>query len=297
MSALLAVIWGSSFLWIAVAIDHVDVTVVPLFRCGFGVLALLPFRRARVAIERADWARFVFLGICWMGVPFLLYPLAEQTVNTSITGMLNGGLPIVTAVVTAIFTRSAPSPYRMTAVLLGGVGIAAISLSSIHDSTDGDHLGADAKGIGLLLVALVCYAIAANVARPMQVKYGALPTMLWIEATAVVWSLPLGIRGVARSDFTWSAVGALFALGAVGTGVAFAFYGVLLTRAGPVRGMIGIFFTPIVGTLLGVTVRDDQLHAVALVGMAIVIAGAMMTSRPEPGTRRTIETAAATATD
>jgi drug/metabolite transporter (DMT)-like permease len=55
--------------------------------------------------------------------------------------------------------------------------------------------------------------------------------------------------------------------------------------------MIGIFFTPVVGLLLGVTVRDDELHAVAIVGMLVVIAGAMLTSRPEP--RRAPRAAAA----
>ena len=43
--------------------------------------------------------------------------------------------------------------------------------------------GADATGIVLLLIALICYAVAANLARPVQVEYGALPTMLWIEIT------------------------------------------------------------------------------------------------------------------
>ncbi len=281
MSVVVALIWGSSFLWIAIAIDHVSVTVVPLARCGFGALALGCVRAARQPIERADRGRFVFLGLCWMAVPFLLYPLAERTVNTSITGMLNGGLPIVTTVVTAMFTRTVPSRWRMLAVVVGGIGITAISLSSIEDS-GGSRLGADRGGIGLLLAALLCYAVAANVARPMQNKYGALPTMLWIEISAIVWSMPLGLHGLANSHFTWSALGALLALGSVGTGVAFAFYGVLLHRAGTVRGMIGIFFTPIVGTILGVTFRDDELRPITLAGMGVVIVGAVMTSRPEP---------------
>jgi len=277
MSALLALIWGSSFLWIAIAIDHVDVTVVPLARCLFGVIALGMFPNARRSIDRVDWPRFAFLGLCWGALPFLLYPIAEQTVNTSITGMLNGGLPIVTALVTAAFTRVAPSPFRIAAVITGGAGIALISLSSL-----GDETSADAKGIAFLLIALVCYAIAANVARPMHVKYGALPTMLWITTFGLLWSLPLGLNGLRHSDFTWSAIGALVALGAIGTGVAFAFYGVLLHRAGPVRGMIGIFFTPIIGTILGIAFRDDRLHGAAIAGMGIVIVGAAMTSRPEP---------------
>ena len=268
--------WGSSFLWIAIAIDHVDVTVVPLARCAFGALALLAFPKARRSLDRADWPRFIFLGLAWMAIPFLLYPIAEQTVNTSITGMLNGALPIVTTVVTAIFTRALPSPFRIVAVIIGGAGITLISLSSV-----GEDKGADTKGIVLLLLALVCYAIAANVAPPAQAKYGPLCTMLWIEILGTAWSLPLGLNGLRHSEVTVAAVGALLILGAIGTGLAFAIFGVLLSRAGPVRGMIGIFFTPIVGTILGITFRDEQLHLGAIVGMAVVIVGAVMTSRPE----------------
>lgn len=277
LSLAVAVIWGSSFLWIAIAIDHVASAVVPLARCVFGVAALALFPSARRAFRREHLPLFVGTGLIWMAVPFLLYPIAEQTVNTSITGMINGGLPVVTTIVTAGFTRTLPSRRRMLAVTVGATGIAMISLASV-----GDDAGADVRGIVLLLVALVCYAVAANIARPLQTAYGALPTMLWITVFGAVWSLPLGIAGFRDSEFTWSALGALFALGFVGTGIAFAIYGVLLHRAGPVRGMIGIFFTPVVGLLLGVSIRDDELHAIAIVGMLVVIVGAVLTSRPEP---------------
>jgi drug/metabolite transporter (DMT)-like permease len=90
------------------------------------------------------------------------------------------------------------------------------------------------------------------------------------------------VIGLARGGIDIQALGALVMLGAVGTGIAFALYGVLLSRAGTVRGMIGIFFTPIVGTILGVAVRGDTLHSLAILGMLIVIVGAVMVSRPEP---------------
>ena len=43
-----------------------------------------------------------------MAIPFLLYPIAESTVSSSITGMINGGLPVVSAVVTAFWVRRSP---------------------------------------------------------------------------------------------------------------------------------------------------------------------------------------------
>jgi drug/metabolite transporter (DMT)-like permease len=272
MTAAVAAMWGSSFLWIAIAIDHVDASVVPLGRCVFGAIVLAAMPAARRRIERRDWPRFALLGLMWMAIP-----IAEQTVSSSITGMINGGLPVVSAVVTALWLRRRPSLFRMVAVVVGFAGIAVISVSSVDEGTS-----ADVKGLALLAIAVLCYALAANVARPMYPKYGSLAPMLWMTIIASVMSLPYATVGLARHGFDLAALGALFMLGAMGTGVAFAIYGVLLSRAGTVRGMIGIFFTPIVGTVLGVTVRGDRLHPLSLVGMGTVLVGAVMVSRPEP---------------
>lgn len=132
-----------------------------------------------------------------------------------------------------------------------------------------------------LLIALLCYATAVNVAQPLQAKYGSLTTMLWIEVCALIWTLPLGIPALWRSEFNVGALCALAALGALGTGMAFVVYGTLLNRAGTVRGMIGTFFTPIVATVLGILFRDEEIHPIAIAGMFIVICGAVLTSRPE----------------
>ena len=137
LSAVIAVVWGSSFLWISIAIDHVEAPVVPLGRNFFGVLALSFFPMARHGIERSDWGRIAVLSLVWMGIPFLLFPIAEETVSSAVTGMLNGGLPVIAVVVTALFVRRAPSPYRVAAVFVGFIGIAIISWSSISADDDG----------------------------------------------------------------------------------------------------------------------------------------------------------------
>lgn len=276
MTVGIALIWGASFLFISIAIDHVATPVVPMARLFFGVIALALIPSARGRIERSDLPMFVFLGFSWMALPFLLYPLAEETVSSAVTGMINGGLPVMSVIVTAFFVRRVPSRQRMLAVVIGFGGIVIISLASV-----GDGVSASVHGVLFLILALFCYAVSVNLAQPLQAKYGSLTTLLWVEMIALVWTLPIGIPALADSTFTWGAFTSLVALGAVGTGVAFALYGVLLHRAGTVRGMIGTFFTPIVATFLGVVFRDEHVHAGALAGMCVVIVGAVLTSRPD----------------
>jgi drug/metabolite transporter (DMT)-like permease len=275
MSALMALIWGSSFLLIAIAIDDVDPGLVPLARVGFGAIALALVPAARRRLPRHTYPRLVFLGLVWMAIPFLLFPLAEQTTSSAVAGMINGALPVVTVAVTAVFVRAAPSRYRVAAVLVGFIGIALVSAGSLSEGG-----GADLRGISMLIAAVLCYAVAVNVAAPLQRAHGSLPVILHVQIFAVLWTLPGGLSAFEPSDITVEAFVSLLILGAIGTGAAFALYGLLLARTGPVRGMIGTFFTPVVAVVLGALVRSEPLHPLALAGMAVIIVGAAMTSRP-----------------
>lgn len=272
----MALTWGSSFILIDIAIDHFHVAVVPLGRTAFGAIALIALPSARQRIDRSDYPVLLVLGGTWMAFPFLLYPLAEQTVSSSIAGMMNGALPVVVAVVTAIWTSTMPSSRRVLAIIVGFTGILLIALPSI-DSGD----AASPQGIGFLLLALVSYAVSTNLARPLQAKYSPASLMLHVELVACVLSLPYGLYGISQSNFAWSSLMALVALGALGTGYAFTLFSVLLKRTGIARSMIPTYFTPVVGTILGVGLNNEPLVWLSVLGMGVVVVAAWLTSLPD----------------
>ena len=272
----MALTWGSSFLLIKIAIRDFDSSVIPLGRTAFGAAALLLIPSARKRIAKEHWPRLLTLGFVWMAFPFLLYPLAEETVSSAITGMMNGGLPVVVTVVTAIWVRSVPSPRRMLAVLVGFSGIAFIAVPSIREGST-----ADAKGITLLLLALLSYAVAINLARPLQAVYSPATLMLHVELVALLMSLPFGLWGISQSTFSWPALSALALLGVLGTGFAFVLFALLTKRTGAVRSMIPTYFTPIVGAVLGKVFNNEPILWISVFGMLVVIIGAWLTSLPE----------------
>lgn len=276
MTSAVALTWGASFLFIAIAIDHVATGVVPIARLGFGALALACFPAARKRIAKEDMLRVALLGLVAMTLPFYLYPLAEKSVSSSITGMINGSIPVTTVMAAAILTRTMPSRRRALAVLIGFSGITLISFGSV-----GDGKGASIHGVMFLLAATCCYAFTSILSREMQMKYGTLTVLLWQELFALLFSLPLGIPAFFDSSFSWSALFALMVLGAFGTGFAYVMYGMLMVRAGAVRGVIGVFFTPIVATILGLLFRNEKVSLLSVIGMCVVIVGAYFTSRPD----------------
>ena len=272
----MALTWGSSFLLIDIIIRDAPTTFVPFGRSFFGMVALFFVPHSRETIDRSHRPRLLILGLIWMAMPFLLFPLAERTVASSIAGMMNGALPVVVAVVTAIWVRKSPSIQRMTAVVVGFLGIVLIAAPSIREGSS-----ADLKGIIYLVLALLCYAVGLNIARPLQAIYSPASLMLRVVAISTVISAPLGLVAMTRATFSLSMIGATIVLGALGSGIAFLLFGTLLKRTGPVRAMIPTYFTPIVGTFLGVFFNDEKILLLSILGMLIVTFGAWLTSRPE----------------
>ena len=275
----MALTWGSSFLLIDIIIRYAPTSFVPFGRSFFGMVALFLVPGSRNKVAREHWPKIWVLGLIWMALPFLLFPIAERTVASSIAGMMNGALPVVVIIVTSVWMRTIPSTQRIVAVLVGFLGIVLIAVPSINEGTS-----ADAKGVFFLIAALMCYAVALNIARPLQAIYPPATLMLRVVLISTVLSAPLGLYALRTTTFTFALFGATFVLGALGSGIAFLLFGTLLTRTGTVRAMIPTYFTPIVGTLLGVLFNDEKVLSLSLVGMLIVIFGAWLTSRPDSTT-------------
>jgi drug/metabolite transporter (DMT)-like permease len=272
----LVLIWGSSFLFIAVGLDHFHPGLVSLLRVGFGAatLAFVP-RARRTPIQREDWPRLLLLSAVWIALPLTLFPVAQQWIDSAVAGMLNGAMPIFTAVVSVMLLRELPGPRQLVGLVVGFAGVVAISWPSAGAD------GTAALGVALVLAATVCYAVATNMVAPLQQRYGSLPVIARVEWLALPLVLPYGIVGLADSEFAWSSLAATMAVGVLGTGLAFVLMGTLSGRVGATRASFITYLIPVVALVLGVVFRSEAVAAVAVVGSALVIAGAALSSRRE----------------
>jgi drug/metabolite transporter (DMT)-like permease len=82
-------IWGSSFLLIAIGLDAFEPGLITWLRVGLGALVLALVPRARRPIDAEDRPRLLALSVLWVGIPFTLFPIAQQHVNSAVAGMLS----------------------------------------------------------------------------------------------------------------------------------------------------------------------------------------------------------------
>jgi drug/metabolite transporter (DMT)-like permease len=277
------VIWGSSFYFIAEGLESFAPGVITFLRIVFGFATLSVFPAVRRRVDRTDWPRVAVLAFTWFAFPLTMFPFAEERVSSSLTGMLNGATPLFVAAVATILLRRLPGRYQIIGLVVGFTGVLLIAAPSLGDGSS------SVVGVVLVLLALSSYGISFNLAVPLQQRYGSLPVLWRAQAIAIVLTAPLGLAGAPDSDVEAGPLLAILALGALGTGVAYVLAGALAGRVGATRASVTTYLIPVVALVLGVVLRDESVATLSLVGSAVVLSGAWLTSRsdaPNPATAR-----------
>jgi drug/metabolite transporter (DMT)-like permease len=268
-------IWGGSFLFIAIGLDAFEPGVVTFLRIAFGAATLALVPGARRAIPREDLPSIALLGFTWMALPLTLFPIAQQWIDSSVAGMLNAAMPLLTVLIAWLVFRTPTGPRRLFGV---GVGLVGIVLIGIPEATTA---GTNALGVGLVVLAVASYGVAVNLAGPLQQRHGSLPVTARALVFSAVLTLPYGVWGIPASSFAWDSLTASVAVGAGGTGLAFAMAATLTGRVGAVRTSTITYVIPVISIVLGVVFRDERVTGLAIAGTVVVLLGAWLSSRTE----------------
>jgi drug/metabolite transporter (DMT)-like permease len=274
MLAGVAVTWGASFLFIDIGLDHFAPALVAFGRIGFGAATLAVLPAARGPVPGSEWRDIAVVAVTWMALPFLFFAIAQQWIDSSLAAMINAATPLMTALVAALFVKQLPSRLQGIGLVVGFVGVVAISLPTVGG-------GSSAAGVGLVLLAALLYGLAFNVLAPLQRRNGSLPVIWRAQLLAAALLLPFAVWGATESDFAWSSLLAVAALGSLGTALAFFWFTTLVGRVGSTRGSVAIYVVPVIAIILGAALNDERVHLAALAGTALVLGGAYLTSRPK----------------
>ena len=269
-------IWGSSFLFMDIALDTEHPGLVAWLRPLLGLAFMAGVPSARRPVDRSDNPRLFLLGLLWMAVPLSMFPLAQTWIDSSIAGMMNSGMPVTTLIAGATLFGVATHRVQVVGVAVGIVGLLMIGIptASVGDTS--------AVGVLLVVLAVSCYGVAANIAGPLQRRYGSPAVLLRVLVVASLATTPWGLVGLAGSGFAWSAVAANLAVGVGGTGIAYVAAASLIGRVGPVRMSAVTYVVPVVAAVLGVTVLGETLGVLQVSGALVLVGGAWLTTRSGP---------------
>src|SRR3954469_2811362 len=213
-----AAVWGSSYMFIKVALDDFSEGAIVCLRTALGAALLLSFAAHRGVLGdlrgRVRW--MAIIAVVQVIAPFLLITYGENRISSSLTAILISVVPIFTALLALRFDHAERSQgWALVGIVIGIVGVAM--LFGLDLSGSGDELA----GGGMMLLAALGYAISWMLVKHKMA--GAAPEAV-AGGTRVVAALapaPLLLAAPPTSAPSFDAVASLLALGAGGTGIAF----------------------------------------------------------------------------
>jgi drug/metabolite transporter (DMT)-like permease len=272
--ALLALIWGSAFLWIKLAIRGLSPVEVTLTRLALGAAVLyviVAVRRLPMPRSPAVWAHIAIAALFANAAPYLLFALGEQRVASSTAGMLNATTPLWTVVI-ALATRHQKmiSTWQGAGLIFGFSG--ALLIFAPWQSASGFA----STGAIECLAAAASYGISYVYMDRYLARQGINPVTLsacQLLVAAALLAISLGVTGAQAPQLDLTVVASVAILGVVGTGAAYVLNYQIITSEGATIASTVTYLLPVVAIVLGVSVLGERVTMPAIAGVALVLAG------------------------
>ncbi|MCW2715791.1 MAG: cyeA [Frankiales bacterium] len=271
----MSMLWGVPYLLIKVALEELSPASLVLLRCALSAAVLLPWALARGEVRPVlrHWKPLLLFTALEMTGPWLLLAYAEQSLSSSLTGLLIALVPIVAA----IAGRLAGEQDRFDAVRLFGMVLGILGVGAV--------LGLDLHGGQAMAVAAVALVVLGYGTAPLVVtrSLSGVPSTgisaVALGLTSLVY-LPRGLPPLVLEPLpTARVVVAVLLLALVCTVAALLLFFALIREVGPNRALAITFVNPAVAVLAGIVVLSEPLTGGMLVGFPLILLGCVLATR------------------
>jgi drug/metabolite transporter (DMT)-like permease len=285
--AIVAAIWGASYLFIKVAVDEVEPTAMMFFRLVLASAVLLPVlawregaRKAVADVRATGWRAFA-VGFLNAALPFVLIAWGEKYVDSGVAAIANATVPIFVVLLALRFNPSERVyGVRLVGILVGFAGVGVL----VGLNPEGGWWAV--AGTLAIVVASLSYASANHFVQHNYSGTAPLVTATVSCGTAVLILLPFAVAQWPDELPSWEAIGSIVALGVFGTAVALLFYYRLLNGYGAARASLVTYLLPPVALVYGFLILDEKVTLNAGLGLVLILAGVALGSGAAARLRR-----------
>lgn len=283
----LALIWGSSFLFIKWGVTEMPVMLVVAGRLGMGLCFLFGAMlvRGQGLPRRELWRSLLIVAIANNVIPWFMLAWGEQYVSSGLAAVLNATTPLFSVMLASTWGDETFVPAKGVGLLLGFMGVVVLIGADLRD-----FFAANSRvllGELAVIVASVGYAVGAVYGRrsfrgesPLQLATGQL-------LIAFLIILPLALLPINHPTALPSpkALLGIATLGFLGSGFAYLLFYSLLAEVGATRTVIVTYLLPIVAIFLGWAVQGEALTWQMVGGMALILGGIGLVNRGQAAPR------------
>ena len=276
--AILAVIWGSSFILMKRGLEVFNYMQVANARIFIAFITLIPLMpKAFKLVKRRHFFPILITALLGNGIPAILFAKAQTYLDSSLVGILNSTVPLFTIIIGFLFFKIKPNNANIIGVLVGLLGVLFLTINSINTKIMLD------KYVFIVILATIFYAVSMNVIKNYLQDFNASS----ITAIAFLIIGPFSIVYLSNTDFlyqlnshpsAYKALGYIALLSIFGTSMASIIFNKLLNRSTAIFTSSITYLIPIVAIFWGVI--DGEIITINhIVGFIIILCGVYLVNR------------------
>ncbi len=267
--------WASSY----AITRHVVATVPPVlfaflrFAIASGALLLLTALRKQPANEtmQGKWGPIMILSLTGITLYQVFFNFSLQHTSASAGALIQGFIPISTAILAAIFLKEKLTPLQMGGIFISVTGVVLIGFTNQPQAAGGNTF----LGNLLMIAAVLCWATYTVVAK----KQAAVdPLWLITRLTIIGTILLVPITIMEMKDQSWPSISpsgwaAIAYMGIVTSALGYIWFNSALQHISASQAGVFINLDPVIGALIAVTFLGEHVHIWQIVGAALTMIG------------------------
>jgi drug/metabolite transporter (DMT)-like permease len=268
------IIWGSTYLFIAIAVETIPplAAVSTRFVAAGLILAAIVLRRGgTMRVSLRELASCVLIGCLLPGANAVLF-FAEREVPTGLASLLIASVPLL-VVLLRLWGRERLRPRTFGGVAVGFAGVAVL----LNPSG-----GATTEGVLLCMLSALMWSVGTVASARLPMPRDAFAATAWEMLAGGIVMLPWGIADAGGLSPSLGSGLSWVYLVTIGSVVGYTAYTWLLAHAPLSTVSTYAYVNPVVAILLGVLFRNEHLTWQILVGAAVVVAAVAVVVRQEP---------------
>lgn len=288
--ALLGLIWGGSFFFARIAVQHVPALTLVLLRVALAALALHIYVFGRYDIYRelrSRWPQFLLLGLINNAIPHTLIFFGQTQIGAGLAAILNATTPVWTVLIANALTHDEKlSLAKIAGCLLGLAGTAALIGPSALPGLTTSGSNIPLWALLFPLIAAISYGFAATFGKRFRGVAAPVTATGQLTASTLIM-LPLSLI----IDTPWqlsvpplTSVLAVLALALISTAYAYILFFHIMSRAGATNTSLVTLLVPPSAILLGFLFLGETLEPTDIAGMLLIASGlVVLDGRMLPG--------------
>jgi len=277
MAFLMVIVWGSAFTLVSIGVKYISPLWLVTYRLIIGAIIVIIYVKFKGLnlpnIRDKRWIWYFAMGLIGMVIPFFLLSTGQVIIDSGLTAIMVGTMPLMTVILAHFFTNEKLSITKIIGFIFGFIGIVILFLPSDFSIEITENWFSQL----IIIIAAFCYAVTTIIAKrapDTPATIGA--CMMLICAAIACLFIALLTTGFPKSIPPLPGIFTAFGLGIGSTAFASILLLYIIDQTGPSTVAKINYFVPLASVIFGVIILNEILNIKIFIAFIIILIGMLI---------------------